>query len=358
MAIKGQPITISITAITASTGLEKTGDSANISVRLIKDGTSGARHDATAITEVDATNASGEYSVVLDATDTNANAITVKGKSATSGVTIMPVKIITEQGRLDAAITTRSSHSVADVKTAIEASGSTLASILANIILIMGAGFTSQSLVTIKAFIDTLALDSTVMKAANYTAPDNTKIGQIKTKTDLIPASPATQGSLDAIALLIDAIMGGTFTDQTLVAIKAAVDGKLDEADYVAPDNTAIGVIQGQTDKMQFDVDNNILALADVSISAQNITDIASGVVTAINGGGDTPYSNTIEYPAGNALPGVEVHCCSDSLGQSIIASTITDDLGAFTFYLVAGTYYIAIQHPQFQGSLTAIVVS
>ncbi len=102
MAIKGQAITVTITAVDASTGVRKTGDAANISVRLIKDGSSGARHDGTAIAEVDSTNCPGEYSVVLDATDTNANVIVVTGKSSTSNIEIIPTKIVTERGLMPA----------------------------------------------------------------------------------------------------------------------------------------------------------------------------------------------------------------------------------------------------------------
>jgi len=100
MAIKAQALTVTLTAINASTGVRKTGDAANISVRLIKDGASGARHDTTELAEVDGTNCPGEYKVVLDATDTNANCVVVTGKSTTSNVEIIPVKIITEQGVL------------------------------------------------------------------------------------------------------------------------------------------------------------------------------------------------------------------------------------------------------------------
>ena len=102
MAIKGQAINVTLTAIDASTGKRKTGDSTNIAVYLVKDGVAAARNDATAISETDATNCPGEYTVELDATDMNADAITVTGKSSTANIEIVPVKIVTEVGKIAA----------------------------------------------------------------------------------------------------------------------------------------------------------------------------------------------------------------------------------------------------------------
>lgn len=102
MAIKGQAINVTITAIDSSTGKRKTGDSGNISIYLVKDGTAAARNDATAISETDATNCPGEYTVELDATDMNANTVVVTGKSATANIEIVPVKIVTEVGKIAA----------------------------------------------------------------------------------------------------------------------------------------------------------------------------------------------------------------------------------------------------------------
>lgn len=102
MAIKGQAINVTLTAIDASTGKRKTGDSTNIAVYLVKDGVAAARNDATAISETDATNCPGEYTVELDATDMNANTVVVTGKSSTSNIEIVPVKIVTEVGKIAA----------------------------------------------------------------------------------------------------------------------------------------------------------------------------------------------------------------------------------------------------------------
>jgi hypothetical protein len=75
----------------------KTGDSANHTLRWVKDGTSAPPDGSPAITEVDATNAPGVYKLTLDATDCTCNVGTLAGKSATSGVVIIPITVTFEQ---------------------------------------------------------------------------------------------------------------------------------------------------------------------------------------------------------------------------------------------------------------------
>lgn len=237
----------------------------------------------------------------------------------------------TRAGYLDAGVSTRSSHSaadvwavttrtltgygtlVADIKTSLEAAGSSIASIISHLVGIKGGGWVSESLVSIKAFIDSINNKTTNLPAdpasntqvntrlagSAYTAPDNAGISTIAGKVANLPAQPAgvgdamtltpaydaaksaaSQGSMDAVAVLIDTIMGDTFTDQTLVAIKAAIDSKLSASAYVAPDNAKIDDINSRIPTAL--VDGKIPAVADVSLTEENINAMTSSVVDAL----------------------------------------------------------------------------
>jgi hypothetical protein len=84
-------------------GTPKTGDAANITVRIRKDGGT-----LTAATnnpvEVDATNAPGLYEIELTASEMDANTIEVVPRSTTDGVQCSYCTILTERGRIDASI--------------------------------------------------------------------------------------------------------------------------------------------------------------------------------------------------------------------------------------------------------------
>lgn len=99
MAIKGQSITISYRAWDTVANTWKTGDAANHSLSLVKDG--GARAATTnAGAEIDATNMPGAYKVTLTATEMTANVIIPAGKSSTAGIVLVFSDIVTEQGVL------------------------------------------------------------------------------------------------------------------------------------------------------------------------------------------------------------------------------------------------------------------
>lgn len=94
MVLRGVSIPITF-YVWDSNGDPKTGDAANITVRISKDG--GALAASTnAPTEVDATNAPGLYRVVLTATEMDASTIDVIPKSATAGVSCQSIQIITD----------------------------------------------------------------------------------------------------------------------------------------------------------------------------------------------------------------------------------------------------------------------
>lgn len=81
---------------------------------------------------------------------------------------------------LDAAISSRSSHTAANVRTEMDASSTKLANLDAAI--------------------------STRLATAGYTAPDNASVTAIKAKTDLLPASPAATGDIPTVGAVADAV--------------------------------------------------------------------------------------------------------------------------------------------------------
>lgn len=106
--IKGQPYTVRYIAWDTSTSpwSRKTGDAANHTVYVDIDGGASSAITVT-ITEIDSVNRPGEYKFLLSGTYTNGDSIGISIKSSTANVFIQPMMLLTEQGRIDAAISTR-----------------------------------------------------------------------------------------------------------------------------------------------------------------------------------------------------------------------------------------------------------
>jgi hypothetical protein len=104
--IRGQSYRVGFVAWNTGDGSPKTGDAANITVRIRKDGGT-----LTAATnnpvEVDATNAPGLYEIELTASEMDANTIEVVPKSTTTGVQCTYCTILTERGRVDTTVSSR-----------------------------------------------------------------------------------------------------------------------------------------------------------------------------------------------------------------------------------------------------------
>ena len=99
MAVKNAALTVNFTAWDTNANVGKTGDSANFTLRLIKDGGAAAAPGA-AISEPDSTNLLGVYEIALTATEMNADFVTLGGKSSTANIVIIPTYIHTEAGYL------------------------------------------------------------------------------------------------------------------------------------------------------------------------------------------------------------------------------------------------------------------
>ena len=93
MATRGKAITITYTAWDTNASVGKTGDNANHTLKLIRDGTAATAGGTPA--EVDATNCPGEYKLALTAAEMNADVIVLAGKSSTAKIVIFPVRMIT-----------------------------------------------------------------------------------------------------------------------------------------------------------------------------------------------------------------------------------------------------------------------
>lgn len=78
-----------------SSGIEKTGDAANITARISQDGAAGVATNDVNPTEVDATYLKGMYVFDLSQAETNCDMILLSADSSTSGVVIRPVIVYT-----------------------------------------------------------------------------------------------------------------------------------------------------------------------------------------------------------------------------------------------------------------------
>lgn len=95
MASRGKALSVAYVAWDTNANSGKTGDVANHTLRWIKDGSSAAPTNAP--TEVDATNAPGVYQVLLTDAECTCSLGVLSGKSATSGVVLIPVSLAFEQ---------------------------------------------------------------------------------------------------------------------------------------------------------------------------------------------------------------------------------------------------------------------
>jgi hypothetical protein len=91
----GQSVTLS--AFDASTGLQKTGDSANMVFYVSKDdgAVTAISSNSGVPTESDATNAKGDYKIAVSQTETNADKLRFSGKSSTSNIVVVAQTIYT-----------------------------------------------------------------------------------------------------------------------------------------------------------------------------------------------------------------------------------------------------------------------
>lgn len=257
MAIKSTELNITYTAYNVDTGLTVTGDSANHTVRISQDG--GAFATATNTpTEL----GYGVYNIVLTATETNCNSLTVQVSSSTSTIVIQPVIVTLEEAV--------SAPTAAQVATAVwsenlsdttkyPTSGSVVnlaykklldgVSIVDNMQVTLLSVATVSDIPTDYATATALSAVKTVVDAiptATYTVPTTAQIASAVCNEVL--SSHTTSGTLGATIL-------ETATATTATAISSAV----------AEINTAVGVIDNTVDSMQqtvLTINSNVQAIS------------------------------------------------------------------------------------------------
>lgn len=89
MAVSGSAVTVAFLVWDTSANAGKTGDAANLTLRLVKDGLEAT--PAGTPVEIDATNAPGIYKLALTAAENTGTAMTLAGKSATAGIVVVPL---------------------------------------------------------------------------------------------------------------------------------------------------------------------------------------------------------------------------------------------------------------------------
>ncbi len=113
---------IAVYAYDTSAGAAKTGDAANITAQISKDGGASAATNDVNPTELDATNHPGIYLFDMTAAETNADLIILTAKSTTPNINIEPVIINTTPGSntaIDAAVTDKTGFSLAADQSAV-----------------------------------------------------------------------------------------------------------------------------------------------------------------------------------------------------------------------------------------------
>ena len=185
------------------------------------------------------------------------------------------------------------------------------------------AGITSlQSDVTAIKTPVTTNLDAAIssrLPTSGYTAPDNTSIGTILTRTDVATSTRLAPAGITSLQSDVTAIKTPVTTN-----LDATISSRLPTSGYTAPDNTSIGTILGRV---------------DVATS----TRLASSSYAPETGAGGISYTVTVTRQDGaTPIEGCAVWVTTDSIGHNIIAGTLyTNASGNATFLLDAGTYYL-----------------
>jgi len=191
MAIKNAAITVQFVVWDTANNVGKTGDTANITLRGVGDGTE-FTPSSPSITEVDSTNLPGVYKASLTASENNGTFLTLGGKSSSTGCVIIPVSWSNElTGDAFARLGAPSGASIAaDIGTRLATSG--------------------------------------------YTAPANSDIAAIKAKTDNLPASPAAVGSAMTLTSAYDAAKSAA-SQASVTTINGIVDDILVDTGTTLP---------------------------------------------------------------------------------------------------------------------------
>jgi hypothetical protein len=204
---------------------------------------------------------------------------------------------------------------------------------------------------------------STRLSTAGYTAPDNTSISAIKSKTDNLPAVPAAQSDVTTVGTAV----GGVQT--TANAIKVKTDQMLFDGSsfikanaVVTIDDPDIAAIKAKTDLLTFDGSSYVNAHTKTNddktgyaLTSAEETAIAVAVWAAIRA------SNTSGGSFGEALQGIisatragyidQIPTTASQTTAAALASAIWDELQASK--TVSGSFGAALQ-----GNIGALIAA
>ena len=241
---------IQLFAFDYSTGAPKTGDSANLTAYIEKDGAgSMTALGDTSATELSATNAPGWYEFDVTQSESNADMILFTAKSSTANVSVVGARVFTRPNRFTTMVIDSAGLVDANtVKLGPTGSGTaqTARDIGASVLLSSGTGTgqisLSSGLVTLAGVTHTGAVIPTVTTLTGHTAqtgdcyarlgaPAGASVsadvaavkadtGAIKTKTDYLPS--ATAGSAGGVF-----IAGTNAATSITTALTANITGNL-----------------------------------------------------------------------------------------------------------------------------------
>jgi hypothetical protein len=178
MATRNVSMTVTFVAWDTSANTGKTGDTSQIAVKWIKDGTVETL-DTNTVSEVDATNCPGVYKVSISAAEANCNIGTLAGKSTTSNIVVLPITIQFE--RLpDAAPAANGGLPTVDASNHINGIQDTLS---VNVTQIEGSDATDQINAACDAAIETYGLDHLISASvAGSDITDNSIVAKLVSK--------------------------------------------------------------------------------------------------------------------------------------------------------------------------------
>jgi hypothetical protein len=313
---RGDASKVYFTAIDSTDGSFKTGDSANITADISKDGGADAPLTDTSATEVDATNMPGLYWFDVSGTETTADVIAIQAQSTTSNIVLDPVTIYTNDW-------------------------SALATAAAV------AALNDLSAAQVNAEVDSALSDYDGPTNAEMAARTLVSASYFDAGADDVATDSASRTASQADLTATDAAIAA-LNDLSAAQVNAEVDSAL--ADYDGPTNAemeartilAAGYYDPSTDEVITDAASRTASKADVSLLAleatlQALNDITVAEIwsepqAGYSTAGDFGYNLDAQVSAagGGSAPTVE---------QIDAELTANHGGGSWTGTAVGGTY-------------------
>lgn len=259
--VSGQKI--ALFAFDYSTGAPKTGDAANLTAYVSKDGGSVTVLTDTTATEMDATNAKGWYSFDVSQTESNGDELLFSGKSSTANVSVVARMLSTVPASFTSFVTpTGASVNLDTIKTqtVTAAAGVTFPSSIASPTNITAASGVVLSSAGVQAIWDALTSALTTVGSIGKLVVDN-----LNATVSSRLASASYTAPLDAAGTRSAVGLASANLDTQLTAID----------DYL---DTEVAAIKAKTDQLVFTTANRVDATA-ITVSDKTGYSLATGGV-------------------------------------------------------------------------------